>query len=59
MSKTDGTLITTKKIDTFTSLEANTLSSDGYSALLLAPRAADVYLAVKTSDNSEMGFLRL
>ena len=44
----------TKKVDSFTSLEGNTGLN-----FLLAPRASDVYMAIKTTDNSEMGFLRL
>ena len=51
----------TKKVDAFAKLEADVISSNTYSyfSYLLAPRASDIYLAIKLNDNTDMGFLRL
>lgn len=54
----DGSLLLQRKLD-YTNLEANTVIQNWYKSFFLAESASNIYLTIKTSDNSEMGFMRL
>ena len=59
IDKSDGAIIMSKKLDTFSNLDSGFISTDGYYSFMLAPRASDIYLGIKFTSNTEMGFLRL
>jgi hypothetical protein len=54
----DGSLLLIRKLD-YTNLEADTVIQNMYKSFFLAESASNIYLTIKTSDNSEMGFMRL
>lgn len=55
----DGSVLLSRKLDGISSLDSGIFENLGYFSSMLAPRASDIYLAVKFTDESEMGFLRL